>query len=182
MAASLFSFKPVYADSVNNSNRTNLNNVRQEIQKAENNNQKVTIMYYCDADNNLEPSLLNDIQEMKKGYVNNTNLNLITLVDRSSKYSNDKRVFGENFDDTRLYKIEHNKTQRLNGGNEFPEITLNSNYEANMGDADTLKKFINYCKANYKADKYVLIMSNHGGGAKEKLKTDTNLKQSYLLG
>ncbi|EDT83989.1 clostripain [Clostridium botulinum] len=178
VAASLFSFKPVYADSVNNSNRINLNNVRQEIQKAENNNQKVTIMYYCDADNNLEPSLLNDIQEMKKGYVNNTNLNLITLVDRSSKYSNDKRVFGENFDDTRLYKIEHNKTQRLNGGNEFPEITLNSNYEANMGDADTLKKFINYCKANYKADKYVLIMSNHGGGAKEKLKTDTNLNKA----
>lgn len=43
VAASLFSFKPVYADSVNNSNKTNLNNVRQEIQKAENNNQKVTI-------------------------------------------------------------------------------------------------------------------------------------------
>lgn len=34
VAASLLSFKPVYADSVNNSNKTNLNNVRQEIQKA----------------------------------------------------------------------------------------------------------------------------------------------------
>ncbi len=31
-------------------------------------------MYYCDADNNLESSLLSDIEEMKKGYVNNPNL------------------------------------------------------------------------------------------------------------
>lgn len=139
VAASLFSFKPVYADSVNNSNKTNLNNVRQEIQKAENNNQKVTIMYYCDADNNLESSLLSDIEEMKKGYVNNPNLNLVTLIDRSSRYTSDKTVFGEDFEDARLYKIEHNKTKRLDGGKEFPEITLNSNYEANMGDADTLK-------------------------------------------
>lgn len=92
MAASLLSFKPVYADSVNNSNKTNLNNVRQEIQKAKNNNQKVTIMYYCDADNNLESSLLSDIEEMKKGYVNNPNLNLVTLIDRSSRYTSDKTV------------------------------------------------------------------------------------------
>ncbi|EJP6471995.1 clostripain [Clostridium botulinum] len=178
VAASLFSFKPVYADSVNNSNKTNLNNVRQEIQKAENNNQKVTIMYYCDADNNLESSLLSDIEEMKKGYVNNPNLNLVTLIDRSSRYTSDKTVFGEDFEDARLYKIEHNTTKRLDGGKEFPEITVNSNYEANMGDANTLKKFINYCKANYKADKYVLIMANHGGGAKEKLKNNQDINRA----
>ncbi len=178
VAASLFSFKPVYADSVNNSNKTNLNNIRQEIQKAENNNQKVTIMYYCDADNNLESSLLSDIEEMKKGYVNNPNLNLVTLIDRSSRYTSDKTVFGEDFEDARLYKIEHNTTKRLDGGKEFPEITINSNYEANMGDANTLKKFINYCKANYKADKYVLIMANHGGGAKEKLKNNQDVNRA----
>ncbi len=141
-------------------------------------NQKLTIMYYCDADNNLESSLLSDIEEMKKGYVNNPNLNLVTLIDRSSRYTSDKTVFGEDFEDARLYKIEHNKTKRLDGGKEFPEITLNSNYEANMGDANTLKKFINYCKANYKADKYVLIMANHGGGAKEKTKNNQNINRA----
>ena len=36
-----------------------------------------------------------------------------------------------------------------------------------MGDANTLKKFIKFCKNNYEADKYMLIMSNHGGGAKD---------------
>ncbi|AWZ48895.1 clostripain [Clostridiaceae bacterium 14S0207] len=130
--------------------------------------QKVTILYYCDADNNLEPYLLNDIEEMKRGYNNDPNLNLIALVDRAKGYSNDSKTLGENFTDTRLYKIEHNSTKRLDGGKEFPEITVDSNYEANMGNPETLKKFIDYGKANYKADKYVLIMSNHGGGAKNK--------------
>ncbi|AWZ48896.1 clostripain [Clostridiaceae bacterium 14S0207] len=135
-----------------------------------NKDKKLTILYYCDADNDLEEDLLNDIEEMKKGYNNNPNLNLIALVDRSPKYSCNPVVLGEDFDDTRLYKIEHNSVKRLDGGNEFPEITLNSNYEANMGDPETLKKFINYGKANYKADKYVLIISNHGNGAKDKKK------------
>src|SRR3712207_7606939 len=37
--------------------------------------QKVTILYYCDADNNLEPYLLNDIEEMKRGDRKSTRLN-----------------------------------------------------------------------------------------------------------
>ncbi|WP_251859461.1 clostripain [Clostridium sp. Marseille-Q2269] len=178
VTASLLNFKPVYADGVNNSNKNDLESVQQEVQKAKDNNQKVTIMYYCDADNNLESSLLEDVEEMKRGYVNNPNLNLVTLIDRTPRYTNDKKVFGENFNDSRLYKIDNNSTKRLSGGKEFPEITLNSNYEASMGDANTLKKFINYCKANYKADKYVLIMANHGGGAKDKNKKDTNVNRA----
>ncbi|GAA0740844.1 clostripain [Clostridium oceanicum] len=182
LASALFTFsllgaKPVYAKTTDNSNPNN-STVQEEVQKAKDSGQKVTIMYYCDADNNLEPHLLSDIDEMKKGYHNNPNLNLITLVDRTPGYTNQKTTLGENFTDTRLYKIEHNKTERLDGGNEFPEITKNSNYEANMGNPDVLKKFINYCKANYKADKYVLVMSNHGGGAKEKLKQNPKLKKA----
>ena len=33
-----------------------------------------------------------------------------------------------------------------------------------MSDPDTLKAFINYCEANYPAEKYDLILWNHGGG------------------
>lgn len=127
---------------------------------------KLTVMVYSDADNNLEESLLEDIQEMKNGYVDSPDLNLILLVDRTPDYSDDATVLGEDFSDTRMYKIENHKAVRIDGGKEFPEITKNSNYEANMGDAHTLKKFIDSCKANYPADKYALIMSNHGGGAR----------------
>lgn len=128
---------------------------------------KLTIMMYMDADNNLEGALLNDIQEMKQGYDDNADMNVIVMVDRTPGYSSNAKILGENFTDTRMYKVQHNKVIRIDGGNEFTEITKKSRYEANMGDANTLKKFINSCKTNYPADKYMLIMSNHGGGAKD---------------
>ncbi|NFO89117.1 clostripain [Clostridium botulinum] len=140
--------------------------------KNENEDKKLTVMVYSDADNNLEGSLLEDIEEMKEGYVDNPNLNLIVLVDRNEGYSNDSSVLGENFSDTRMYKIERNKAIRIDGGDEFPEITKTSDYEANMGDGHTLKKFIDSCKDQYPADKYALIISNHGGGAREDKKEE----------
>ena len=165
IVTSLIGFIPVEAKNLeikNNKtekihNKTNLNSSK-----------KLTIMVYMDADNNLEEDLLNDLEEMKKGYVDNPNLNLIVLIDRAKNESNNSSVLGENFTDTRMYKIEHNKAIRINGGHEFSEITTKSNYEANMGDAKTLKKFIKSCKANYTADKYMLVMSNHGGGTRNK--------------
>lgn len=135
--------------------------------KANSTDKKLTVMIYCDADNDLEENLLEDIQQMKDGYVDNPNLNVIVLVDRTPDYSEDSIVLGEDFSDTRMYKIEKNKAIRIDGGDKFSEITKTSTYEANMGDANTLKKFIDSCKENYPADKYALIVSNHGGGARD---------------
>ena len=36
--------------------------------------------------------------------------------------------------------------------------------ELNMGNYITLRDFINYCKQNFPADKYIMDMYNHGGG------------------
>jgi len=133
-----------------------------------------TIMYYGDADCNLESALLADIAEMKAGFVNGQNVKLIVLFDRnpdsdtSNGYSSNSIIFGEDFSDTRLYEITNGTATRIGGSAQFSEITTLSNYEANMGDADTLKKFINFCKANYPATDYALILSNHGGGPKKK--------------
>jgi len=129
-----------------------------------------TIMYYGDADCDLEEYLMEDIAEMKAGFVNGYNVNLIILIDRYDGYSNDSSVLGENFTDTRLYRITQGNYERLDGGTQFPNISDDgsSSYEANMGDAATLKKFIQYCKENYPATDYALIFSNHGGGVKKK--------------
>ncbi len=128
----------------------------------------MTIMFYGDGDNNLEPYLMQDIAEMKLGVTND--VNLIALVDRVATAddwdSDDVSVLGENFTDTRLYKITKNSATRIGGSTQLPGITTSSNYEANMGDAITLKNYIDFCKANYPADKYMLIMWNHGGGTR----------------
>lgn len=143
------------AGSVANSSRTDL---------AVTFNKALTIMFYSDADNDLEGFMLEDIDEMKRGVTGD--VNLIALIDRSPGYSSDQDVLGEDFTDTRLYKIARNSAARIGGGAQFPEITTASTYEANMGDAVTLKKFIQFCKANYAADKYALILENHGGGVR----------------
>jgi len=122
-----------------------------------------TIMYYGDADNNLEEAILADIVEMKASVVDNQGINVIVLIDRIG-YIRDESTLGEDFTDTRLYRITGGKAWRKSGSAQFPEITAKSSYEANMGDAQTLKKFIQFCKANYPASNYALILSNHGGG------------------
>lgn len=142
--------------------------------KREANGKKLTVMMYADCDNNLEDYILHDIEEIKRGITEDPNLNVVVLVDRAPGYSNNSSILGSNFTDTRLYKIGKNSAKRISGSTQFPEITTTSNYEANMGDAHTLKKFINFCKSNYKADKYMLIMSNHGGGAKAKTSNSPN--------
>ncbi len=128
-----------------------------------------TIMFYGDGDNNLDEFLLYDIEEMKAGFINDRGINLIVLVDRASdaEYCNG---FNEVFTDTRLYQISHGKAKRISGSTQFPEITTISKYEANMGDAITLQKFIQFCKANYPADNdnYALILWNHGSGPDKK--------------
>jgi len=129
---------------------------------------KWTIMYYGDGDCNLESALLEDVAEMKSGIADDQGVNIIVLFDRISGYSSDSSVFGQNFTDTRLYRITNGKAWRISGSTQFPEITKKSSYEANMGSAATLKKFIQFCKANYPAENYSLILSNHGGGARKK--------------
>ena len=129
-------------------------------------------MYYGDADNDLEDALLFNVSEMKRGFKNGQRVNLILLFDRpSAGYGCYDRwgAFNENFNGARLYRVTSGKTLRLNGGEFFPEITEKSGYvDVNMGDALTLQKFIRFCKANFPAEKYALIFTNHGGGPKKK--------------
>lgn len=146
----------------------------------------VTIMYYGDADNNLEKYLLDDVAEMKVGY-SKVGYSLITLFDRVSanelsgtdKYedSTDSSVFGEDFTGTHLYKIGKNTTTRLEDSTYLGISSSGDLNELNMGDVNTLKKFIQYCKANYPADKYVLIISNHGGGTRSIKSTNSSISK-----
>lgn len=125
----------------------------------------LTIMLFVDADNDLENLLLDDLYEVQQG-LRSSNINVIALVDRISGGSKDEIVLGENFTDTRLYKILPNGYTRLKGGtSNLKKITkIGDSYELNMGDPQTLKEFINYSKKYYPAEKYFLIISDHGTG------------------
>ncbi len=125
-----------------------------------------TVMYYVDGDNNLETYLLDDISELSEGLESTDLINVIALVDRVDGYSSDSSVLGSDFTDTRLFRIGSGEIYDIPGKEYFPDIGENLSGEYNMGDGETLKSFIEYCKAYYPAENYALIFSNHGGGVR----------------
>lgn len=122
-----------------------------------------TIMYYAVGSNSSETDLMSDIDEMKKGKKSN-DFNLITLIDRVEGFSNDSLTLDGNFTDTRLYEINYEAYQRLDGKEFFPKINTTKSIEVNMADALTLKKFIQYCKKYYPASHYMVVLRSHGNG------------------
>ncbi|NHJ47516.1 MAG: hypothetical protein FK733_07000 [Asgard group archaeon] len=75
-----------------------------------------------------------------------TNLNVIALYDHPY-YSGHPKGNGK------LYELQHGNL-----------ITLAEYGETNMGDSQTLEDFISYCKINYPANNYALLLSDHGRG------------------
>jgi len=133
-----------------------------------------TWMFYSAADDlELEQSVVNDIGFIKQAITPDTDINIIVLIDRYAGGYQNTSVFGENFSDTRMYRILPNAVERLKGDDNFKEISLESNYEANMADAKILKKFIKYVKYNYPAKYYALFIAGHGDGMRSKNKINT---------
>ena len=131
-----------------------------------------TVLYYVDGDNNLEEALIDDIEELADGLESAELINVVVLLDRISSYSDTASILGSNFTDTRLFRIGPGDAAPLQGGTYFEDIGMAESGEYNMGDGETLKKFIEYGKEYYPADHYALIFSNHGGGVRAGSSTD----------
>ena len=130
-----------------------------------NNTAEWTVMVYLDSDNNLESAGIDDINEME--IVGSTSeVNIVVQVDRipysvlasnNQGYADD--ISNGNWTTTRRYYI----TQ------DFDPVQINSQFksdlsELNMGDPQTLIDFTNWATINYPAEKYLLVIWNHGGG------------------
>ncbi|ASQ91239.1 hypothetical protein CHL67_10240 [Prosthecochloris sp. GSB1] len=108
----------------------------------------MTVMIYLNADNNLGYFAEEDMNEMLRGMQNAESatasaINLIVLYDGNSP------------GDGRILRISPAGRK-----------TLESPAEQNMGDPETLSDFIDYCKTNYPADRFALILWDHGDGAR----------------
>lgn len=123
-----------------------------------------TILFYGAANNSCEETVLGDIAEMKRGFVDGQGVELVLLLDRAGGFSEDAETLGEDFQDTRLYRITHDEAERLDGAPQMPEITRTSTFDANVGDAHTLQQFVRFGKAHYPAQHYALVFYSHGDG------------------
>ncbi len=110
-----------------------------------------TYMVYLDGDNNLESAAVNDFLEMSS-VGSSASVNIVALMDRVSGYDTSY----DDWTDTRRFYITNGLTPAAANGVSWGE--------ANMGDPETLLKFVRWAKAAYPANHYVLVFWDHGSG------------------
>lgn len=90
-----------------------------------------------------------DMEEIEEGVADSTNVNCLMYTGGCTSWTNDVSSTKNS-----IYLVE-------NGKKELKE----AEEQKDMAQASTLTHFINYCYKKYKADKYTLILWDHGGGA-----------------
>ncbi|MDX2215802.1 MAG: clostripain-related cysteine peptidase [Oculatellaceae cyanobacterium bins.114] len=120
-----------------------------------------TVMIYMSADN-LERYTIEDFREMAS-VGSNSNVNILLQYDRTAAdhssftrgQATDDTRYG-NWTDTRRGLISYGSTPGTHWGTSIGE--------ANMGDASTLRNFLNWGMSNYQADNYAVVVWGHGSG------------------
>ena len=113
-----------------------------------------TLMFYHDADNNLERPLMKNLEDMLK--VGSTSaVNIIVLAARHPRgdrlYSNDPVANLPNWTTTKLLRVEHNKL-----------VELEDWGATDMGSPASLARFLKTATRDFPAERYGLIFGDHG--------------------
>ncbi len=113
---------------------------------------KWTFMVYMAGDNNLDGAALRDIAEMARAG-STKDVHILVQLDR----------------------IEDQKTRRfrITQGGGFKKDCIETFSETNTGDPQILYSFAKWAVENYPADRYALILWNHGSGWWEDAKSRT---------
>ncbi|MBF0102089.1 MAG: hypothetical protein HQK77_14395 [Desulfobacterales bacterium] len=114
-----------------------------------------TFMVYMGADNNLSEAALGDIEEMRKAFIN-TSVNVVVQVECSVYYSFYLPEYMPDYYTHRLH---------ISGGKVTPVESLGN---VDMGDPKSLKSFIQWAELNYPANRYALVIWDHGDGWRNK--------------
>ncbi len=116
-----------------------------------------TFMIYIGADNSLDGYDDIDVEEMISGLSSSANsyVNVILLQDKSGS------------DDSAMYRITSEGKERLDDGGTGTGHTTALG-EINTGDPIVLSDFIYYSITNFPAERYMLVLWNHGNGTRKK--------------
>lgn len=117
-----------------------------------------TIMVWLDGDNNLDAAALEDLNEMERGLYRALQYDDELLMKLSVVVQYDSLTTGNQA----RYLVKPDATENSTIVSE----KLGAISEPNMGDATELKSFIDFCKEEYPAENYALILWNHGGGVR----------------
>ncbi|MFH1010360.1 MAG: clostripain-related cysteine peptidase [bacterium] len=114
-----------------------------------------TVMMYGAGNNNLDVSnnntsyIIQDVQDMEK-VGSQPGMDIIAMVAS-------QRTGGR----AKYYRVEYHPNENPD---EISSPMLQDLGSKDMSDPATLKDFINFCKANYPANRYLLVIDDHGAG------------------
>ena len=126
-----------------------------------------TFLIYAAVDNNAEVdgNFFAFLDGVRRAFADDPGIEVVLFIDRSAKYSTNASSLGEDFADTRLYRIRSGPSERLDGGEQsVPEIKLGGTYEADSADPVNVRKFIMFGKARFPATRYGLLLYGHADG------------------
>lgn len=115
-----------------------------------------TIMVYMNADNDLESYGTADMNEMEYGGGSNSYRNVVVQWDRISGYD----TSNGNWTTCRRYYV----TNDASNSSTVVSTLIQDIGEVNMGDPNTLVSFAQWAIQNYPANKYFLVLWDHGDG------------------
>ena len=113
------------------------------------------VMLYQDADDAiLEQDIVVDLNEVER--IGSTDQ--VTIVSQLDRFAGAYDGDGD-WTTTKRYYVTYDEDLEVIASDEIEDIG-----EASMSDGDTLVDFVTWAAGSYPADKYVLILSDHGAG------------------
>jgi hypothetical protein len=117
-------------------------------------NAKWTIMVYMDGDNDLDDCAWDDLMELES--VSSTDeIKIVTQLDAYYSCSGTFRYYITGSAPGASYPL-------------YPNDIVQTLPEQNMADPATLTSFVNWAATNYPAEKYLLVLWNHGAGWRDR--------------
>lgn len=116
------------------------------------NTEKWTVMVYMAGDNNLDTAALRDIAEMAR-VGSSRNVNIVVQLDRAKDCIT-----------RRLYIYITTRPDRPNRPDGPDADCIETFEETDTGDPKVLENFMLWAMKKYPANRYLLILWNHGGG------------------
>jgi hypothetical protein len=140
--------------AVNDCGQSGWSNVEDiEIEGIPSGGTKWTIMVYMDGDNDLDDCAWDDLSELES--VSSTDeIKIVTQLDAYYSCSGTFRYYITGATPGASYPL-------------YPDDIVQTLPEQNMADPATLTSFVNWATTNYPAEKYLLVLWNHGAGWRE---------------
>ncbi|NUL81151.1 MAG: hypothetical protein HUU60_00320 [Armatimonadetes bacterium] len=112
-----------------------------------------TIMVFLNAANDLDEFSDLNVNQMERAAINDE-VKMVVQWKRASRFVKPGTWTG-----TRRYLVKHDQTDAIGS-----QLLQDMGQGVDMGNADVLKEFVLWAKTNFPADRYMLVVWNHGSG------------------